>query len=181
MVSSSSSSEQTAVADLSFRLRTTICAFETTSTSPSRVMGMPAAVVVMVGVVPGTPGAAPYTVAAIIDGAVDVRASWKPTPTLLADDGLVPSLQADIAMAATTAAIPDAVRVRRLVANGRISVIVMTLLEVRQIRTDGKLRPMCRLLRDIKHATATLSVTPLADLPTFTAYGVVRMFLPGWR
>jgi hypothetical protein len=144
-------------------------------------MVMPAAEVVMVGVVPGTPGAAPYTVAAIIDGAVDVRANWKPTPTLLADDGLVPSLQADTAMAATAAAIPDAVRVRRPVANDRIDVIVKALLEVRPIRNDLKLRPAHPGLRDVTHATATMTVTPLAGLTTLTTPGVVGMPLPGRR
>jgi len=128
-------------------------------------MVMPAAEVVMVGVVPGTAGAAPETDAAIIDGAVDVRVSWKPTPTLLADDGLVPSLQADRATAAMVAAIPDALRVRRLVANGRIDVIVKALLEVRRIRNVGKLRPVTRSLRDVTHATATITVTPLATSP----------------
>jgi len=111
----------------------------------------------------------------------DVRASWKPRPTLFAEDGLVPSLQADSATAATAAAIPDALRVRRLVANGRIDVIVKALLEVRRIRNDGKLPPASRSLCEVTHATAIITVTPLADLPTLTVHGVVRMSLPGRR
>jgi hypothetical protein len=62
--------------------------------SPSHSMRRPAAEVVIVGVGPGTPGVMPSTDTAIMTEAVDVRASWKPTPILLAADGLVPSPQA---------------------------------------------------------------------------------------
>ncbi len=62
--------------------------------SPSHSMRRPAAGVVLVGVGPGTPGVMPSTDTALMTEAVDVRASWKPTPSLLAEDGLVPSPQA---------------------------------------------------------------------------------------
>jgi hypothetical protein len=145
------------------------------------VIVIPAAEVVIVGFVPSTLGALPDALDAIMGETVDVRASWKPRPTLLADDGLVPSLQADSATAAMAAAIPDAVRVRRLVRNGRIDVIVRALLEVRRIRNDGNLPPAPRSLRDVTHGTAIIAVTPLADLTALTAHGVVRMSLPGRR
>ncbi len=93
----------------------------------------------------------------------------------------MPSLQADSAVTTSALARPCAVRVRRLVANDRIDVIVIALVEVRQIRNDSKLHPTYRSLSDVTHETARMTVTLLAYLTTLTALGVVCMVQPARR
>jgi hypothetical protein len=112
---------------------------------------------------------------------LDVRASWKPTPTGLADDGLVPSLQADRAVTNSALARTDAVRERRPVASDRINVIMIALYEVRRMRNDCKLHPTYRSISDVRHVMATLTVTLVAHLITLNANDFGRVTLSDWR